>query len=92
MPLRSGAARSGRFCVNRNFGRLRRCLWRPTLATAAALFWLWLAGAESPPAIRTVGFAKDIQPLLAASCYECHGPEKQKGGLRVDLKAAALKG
>src|SRR5262249_42128254 len=24
--------------------------------------------------------------------YECHGPEKQKAGLRLDQKAAALKG
>jgi hypothetical protein len=44
------------------------------------------------PAARTVDFAKDVQPILANSCYECHGPEKQKGGLRLDEKAAALKG
>jgi mono/diheme cytochrome c family protein len=45
-----------------------------------------------PPASRKVDFANDIQPLLAKTCYECHGPEKQKGGLRLDLKDAALKG
>src|SRR5436190_6184926 len=39
-----------------------------------------------------VSFPRDIQPLFSTSCYECHGPEKQKGGLRVDQKAAALKG
>lgn len=33
-----------------------------------------------------------IQPLLAAKCVKCHGAEKQKGGLRLDLKSAALKG
>ena len=40
----------------------------------------------------TVDFARDIQPLLAEHCVKCHGPEKQKGGLRLDVKAAALKG
>ncbi|MEN9572738.1 MAG: hypothetical protein RL514_593 [Verrucomicrobiota bacterium] len=39
-----------------------------------------------------VDFAKDIHPLFAAKCYACHGAEKQKGGLRLDLKAGALEG
>ena len=30
--------------------------------------------------------------MLAETCYECHGGEKQKGGLRLDQKGAALKG
>ena len=33
-----------------------------------------------------------VRPLLADRCYKCHGPEKQKGGLRLDSKASALKG
>src|SRR5438128_6897281 len=41
---------------------------------------------------RKVDFAKDIQPILSKTCYECHGPEKQKAGLRLDQKSAALKG
>ncbi|HXU75282.1 MAG TPA: PSD1 and planctomycete cytochrome C domain-containing protein [Methylomirabilota bacterium] len=45
-----------------------------------------------PPAGRQVSYEKDVQPLLARACYECHGPEKQKGALRLDDKAAALKG
>lgn len=39
-----------------------------------------------------VDFAKQIQPIFEKSCVKCHGPEKQKGGLRLDDKAAALKG
>jgi hypothetical protein len=35
-------------------------------------------------------FARDIQPILAKACYSCHGPEKQKGGLRLDSKASAF--
>ncbi len=39
-----------------------------------------------------VDFALEIRPILEKRCYSCHGPEKQKGGLRLDIKAAALKG
>jgi hypothetical protein len=39
-----------------------------------------------------VDFARDIQPILEKSCIQCHGPEKQKGKLRMDTKEAALKG
>lgn len=35
-------------------------------------------------------FEKEVRPLLAERCYECHGPEKQKGGLRLDHKAGML--
>jgi len=38
-----------------------------------------------------VDFAKSIQPILETSCLECHGPEKQKGKLRLDLKDNAFK-
>jgi hypothetical protein len=39
-----------------------------------------------------VDFVHDVQPVLKASCYPCHGPEQQMGGLRLDTKAAAFKG
>src|SRR5688572_24010275 len=45
-----------------------------------------------PPATRPIDFAKDVQPILAESCYGCHGPKRQEAGLRFDLKADALKG
>ncbi len=37
-------------------------------------------------------FEKSIRPVLAEQCYKCHGPDKQKGALRVDSRAAILKG
>ncbi len=37
-------------------------------------------------------FETQIRPLLVESCFECHGAEKQKGGLRLDSPVAALKG
>ena len=37
-------------------------------------------------------FERKVRPLLHAQCLKCHGPEKQKAGLRVDSRAALLKG
>ena len=39
-----------------------------------------------------VQFEKDIRPILEARCVSCHGPDKQRGGLRLDRKADAQKG
>jgi hypothetical protein len=46
-----------------------------------------------PPAARKgVTYAKDIRPLFEASCFRCHGEERQKGDLRLDSLEAVLKG
>ena len=37
-------------------------------------------------------FETRIRPVLFEQCVQCHGPEKQKGGLRVDSREALLKG
>jgi cytochrome c553 len=37
-------------------------------------------------------FARDVQPILAASCVRCHGPAKQKGRLRLDTRGGMLTG
>jgi mono/diheme cytochrome c family protein len=31
-------------------------------------------------------FEQRIRPLLLANCIDCHGPDKQKGGLRLDSR------
>ena len=38
-----------------------------------------------------VDYSEDIQPLIAQKCLECHGPDDQKGGLRLDVRESALK-
>ncbi|MBI4324211.1 MAG: DUF1553 domain-containing protein [Chloroflexi bacterium] len=45
-----------------------------------------------PAAAGTSDFARDIEPIFARACHACHGPNKQKGGYRLDDKAAAMKG
>jgi len=37
-------------------------------------------------------FRTTIEPILTKHCYPCHGPEKQKGKLRLDSREEALKG
>ncbi|MCL6482542.1 MAG: hypothetical protein K6U02_12560, partial [Firmicutes bacterium] len=39
-------------------------------------------------------FEKQVRPILATRCYECHSGrvDKPKGGLRLDLREAAFKG
>jgi mono/diheme cytochrome c family protein len=46
-----------------------------------------------PPAVsHEVEFVRDIQPLFEKHCVKCHGPEKQKGDLRLDVKSMAMRG
>src|SRR5437899_7436350 len=37
-------------------------------------------------------FETHIRPVLAENCYSCHGPDRQMAGLRLDSRAAILKG
>ena len=74
------------------------------LLLPACAFGLIWAGATHPPAAardgpdrppaasRAIDYAADVRPILEARCYACHGPKKQKAGLRLDEKAAALRG
>jgi mono/diheme cytochrome c family protein len=64
---------------------------------ALLLCWVGLRAAEQPAATpaaapASVDFTRDIRPILARRCFECHGPAKARGRLRLDVKAAAFKG
>ena len=37
-----------------------------------------------------VDFARDVQPLLRANCYSCHGSSLQSGGFRLDLRRDSM--
>lgn len=61
--------------------------------TAERLSLILLSGVGASFAqANPVDFVRDIRPIFEDRCYSCHGPEKQKGGLRLDIKAAALRG
>ncbi len=59
-------------------------------ALLAGLFCVMFAAAAS--AQEKVDFARDVQPIFKSTCYQCHGPDKQKGKLRLDAKTIALHG
>jgi ankyrin repeat protein len=45
-----------------------------------------------PGAQVSVDYDRDVKPLLAQSCYSCHGAQVQQAGLRLDLRQNALRG
>ena len=78
--------------------RLRHSL---LLVSLAALVPLVCAAARSaaaePEAPRFTPdqekfFEEKVRPLLANHCLDCHGPQKQESGLRLDSRQAVLKG
>ncbi len=51
------------------------------------------SAAQLPPAAsQQIDFARDIKPIFAARCYECHGPKEAKGGLQLHRHADAVEG
>jgi mono/diheme cytochrome c family protein len=59
--------------------------FREILAAIALL--AGAARAEDP-----VDYLKQVKPVVQARCYACHGVLKQKGGLRLDTAAMAIRG
>lgn len=39
---------------------------------------------ETPPLSSFIDFKSQILPILQENCFKCHGPDKQKGDLRLD--------
>ncbi|MBN9524033.1 PSD1 domain-containing protein [bacterium] len=65
-----------------------------TWSWALAIFALGAThAAAADPAPEAVAFFEtDVRPVLVAECQRCHGAKKQESGLRVDSRAALLKG
>lgn len=68
---------------------------RPRLALALALL---VAGAAGAPPVggrdeEQIDYARDVQPILEAFCYECHGEDRslREADLRLDIKELAFK-
>src|SRR5688500_5809686 len=65
----------------------------PSLAACASVGVLALAASfpqELEPQSRVIDFARDVQPILHAHCIDCHGPAKQKAGLRFDQRSTVF--
>jgi hypothetical protein len=44
------------------------------------------------PAAKKIDFARDVAPIFAAHCNDCHGADAQEGRLRLDAKKIVFKG
>src|SRR4051812_45622858 len=62
-------------------------MFRPRLWTV-----LLLSALAGPAAADDRFFESRIRPILAEHCFGCHGPAKQKSGLRLDSAEAYKKG
>lgn len=53
-----------------------------------------LISAPTAPAAdpKPVDFDREVKPIFAKHCTACHGPDKQKSGLRLDRRTDALAG
>ncbi len=70
-------------------GHLLRCLFLGVLGVGA----ISSRALDLPVAAdRSVDFERDIRPILKAHCLECHGADKQRGGLRLESRSSLLKG
>lgn len=46
-----------------------------------------LCASDDPPAVkRRVDYTRDVKPILEKYCYDCHGPQQQLSGLRLDRR------
>src|SRR5215813_5524862 len=56
-------------------------------ASCAALVAVLLPASRlSAQPAATVDYARDVQPMLRANCYGCHGPSLQNANLRLDRR------
>lgn len=56
------------------------------IVLAATLATAGMASAEE------IDFVRDVQPIFAAHCVNCHGATDQQGGLRFDHRDSVLRG
>ena len=62
------------------------------LAFMAGSFLSSAVQADDRQVAREKFFEMHVRPLLISKCLKCHGDQKQRGGLRLDSREAALRG
>jgi hypothetical protein len=70
------------------------CLSLWSILLTAAIVGITFAEPAVPqsPEPARIDFQQSIAPLFSQFCYRCHADQKQKGGLRLDLKQPAFAG
>jgi mono/diheme cytochrome c family protein len=72
-----------------------RFLWDLAVLVGWAAVWptpLWAETVHAPESHGRVDFAREVLPVLEARCFDCHGAERQRAGLRLDGREALLRG
>jgi mono/diheme cytochrome c family protein len=75
---------------------MRRAFWIPVVLISL----VWTTGlafsqdevekAASPPSQLKSQYDESVRPVLEKYCFRCHGPEKKKSGVRVDILDGSL--
>ena len=64
-----------------------------SLAATAVLWHPPAVAAQETPAPNSIEFyTQDVQPILSANCYRCHGGLNHRGGLSMTTRAGLLRG
>lgn len=92
-----GAFRLGKRCAP---GRLVKSLMALAAVVGCASVAMAAEGPESvaaapqsnAAATEPIDFHEQIEPILAKSCYSCHGADYAEASLRLDAKAEAMRG
>jgi len=79
--------------TNKNLTAAARLAVIAGLGVATTVLAIDLTKLPPPSEQKGVTYAKDIQPIFKANCFDCHGSApRPKHGLRLDSMAGALKG
>src|ERR1041385_8961972 len=70
-------------------GRLRSLALFVPLPAVGLISIAAFGGPQSAP---EVDFARDVEPIFRAHCYQCHGGGQSQGGLRLDSRAMLVQG
>ncbi len=76
-------------------------LTQPKTVTPARVDWMkilvpqpatLISAAPAPAMTASVDYAREIQPILERSCYDCHGGDRKKGKFSLATRESLLKG
>src|SRR5436190_24154581 len=77
-------------------GHMRHVVSAAVISALLLNFWYASHSAAAPggqgAAGATIDFVRDVRPILEEHCYECHGPDKQMNGFRLDRRRDAMRG